>query len=162
MSPLAEWRIKAADTMWRTVLEIRANTSSPLTLLDMLDPSEYQSIGTDENLRSTLLDREDLAQLSSDFEQARPFAGEKLFKLVFIYRAVRLRICLLLKEGVGKGLIQPWYEDRLLKEHLSQVLTQDEMKRFEEQNPPLVRGFSDLIESKILAEIQLMLSEVTR
>ena len=76
--------------MWRTVLEIRANTSSPLTLLDMLDPSEYQSIGTDENLRSTLLDREDLAQLSSDFEQARPFAGEKLFKLVFIYRAVRL------------------------------------------------------------------------
>ena len=143
--------------MWQATLGIREK-SGPLTLLDILRPSEYQDIITRSDLRSQLLSEEDASKIGAiEIERTRPFVSDELFRLVFLYRAMRGRMCIVLAWGVRDGRINPWFEDDGLKFHLGNLLSAQEMEEFEASNPPRVQWVTDLVEQKILAEIRRMI-----
>ncbi len=151
----AEWRIKAADEMWREVLRLRNETSNPLTMLDIFMPDEYQLFVTDNRVRSSVLKIEDSQVLANpSIEQVRPFLGEKLFALLFMYRAIVGRICFLLERDVQRGHVTPWFEDDGIHQLLREVLTKEEMKRFEELTDHRVRWMRNLLEGKILDDLR--------
>ena len=154
-----EWRLRAVDTMWQAVLEVKEKTSGPLTYLDILRPSEYQGFITHQEINAQLLSKEGIAKLGTvDFERARPLAGDELFRSVFLYRAVRFRICLVLAQGVEAGHVTPWFQDDGLKQHLGNLLSPQEMEVFEVADPPQLQWVMNLLEQKILAEIRRVIT----
>lgn len=154
-----EWRLRAVDTMWQAVLEVKEKSSGPLTFLDILRPSEYQKFITDQGINAQLLSEEDITKnVAVDFERARPLAGDELFRLVFLYRAVRFRICLVLAQGVKAGQVSPWFQDDGLKQHLCNLLSPQEMEVFEAADPPQLQWVLNLLEQKILAEIRRVIA----
>ena len=157
MNTLADWRLWAVDLMWQATLEIRERSGS-LILLDILRPSEYQDLVTRSDLRPQLLSEEDATKIGAvEIERTRPFVSDELFRLVFLYRAMRARMCIVLAWGVRNGCINPWFEDDGLKFHLGNLLSAQEMAEFEASNPPRVQLVTDLVEQKILAEIKRMI-----
>ena len=51
----AEWRIKAAEALWLEVVRISDEASNALSMLDILNPSEYQHFVDRPNIRATKL-----------------------------------------------------------------------------------------------------------
>ena len=154
-----EWRLRAVDTMWQAVLEVKEKSSGPLTFLDILRPSEYQKFITDQGINAQLLSEEDITKnVTVDFERARPLAGDELFRLVFLYRAVRFRIYLVLVQGVKAGHVSRWFQDDGLKQHLGNLLSPQEMEVFEAADPPQLQWVLNLLEQKILAEIRRVIA----
>ena len=154
----AEWRVKAADTMWRNVLCLR-NKTSTIILFDILVPSEYQVFVTDSAFRSSVSSIEDLGILQTpDIEQSRPFLGERLYAMVFAYRAIRARICYLLDRDVQKGHITPWFRDDGVKRLLQGVLSPEDFRDFERMPRPRIYWISNLLEAKILDDLRRVIA----
>ena len=157
----AEWRIKAADALWREVLRLRNESPSVLTMLDVLAPGEYQKFVTDEDFRSLVPDMTEVSQIYGNFEEiehVRPFLGERLFTLFFIYRAVNGRICFLLVRDVKKGRVTPWYVDNGIHRLLNEVLTPEEFSQFSNLPGRHVRWVRSLIEGKILDHLRRVIA----
>jgi hypothetical protein len=146
--------------MWQAVLEVKEKTAAPLTLLDILRPGEYQNIISDQRFKSQLLSEDDIAKKTAvDFERARPLAGDELFRLVFLYKAVRLRICLVLTQSVKEGHVTPWFQDDGLKQQLGLLLSAQEMKLFEAEDSPQLQWVMNILEQKILTQIRQVITE---
>ena len=155
----AEWRIKAADAMWRSVLALRDRTNAPLTLLDVLNPNEYQLFVTRSDFRSCVLGLEEAQILSTpDIEQARLFLGEKLYAMVFSYRAIVGRICFLLKKEVQDGRVSPWFENDGTKRLLREVLASEEVEQFEGLTGGRIGWMRKLLEAKILDDLRRVIA----
>ena len=151
----AEKRVQAAETTWRSVLDIRNKTATPLMMLDILNPSEYQLFVTKKGFRATVPNLEDLQVLETpDIEQSRPFLGDKLFAMVFVYRAIRGRICFLLDRDVQKGHVTPWFQDDGVKRLLQEVLSSEELEDFERLSKLRIRWVNNLLEQKILEDLR--------
>ena len=151
----AEYRIKAADEMWREILRLREETTNPLTMLDLLDPSEYHQIVTDGHIRSIALKADTETILANPgIEHIRPFVGERLFALFFSYRAIVGGIWVALEEDVKRGHVTPWFHDTHIRQLLREVLTEDEMKHFEGLASLRVSWTRNLLEQKILQDLR--------
>ena len=151
----AEFRIKAADEMWREILRLREATSYPLTMLDVLEPDEYQLFVTDDRIRTAALKTDiDNVLANPGIEHIRPFLGEKLFVSLFFYRALVGRIWMLLERDIEKGHVTPWFHDTHIRQLLSEVLTEEEMKHFEGLTSLRVNWTRNLIEEKILQHLR--------
>ena len=155
----AEWRVKAADAMWRSVLALRDKTNHLLMLLDIFRPEEYQVFVTKSDLRSIVLGLEEAEILSTpEMDQARPFLGEKLYAMTFSYRAIVGRICFLLKWDVQKGHVSPWFQDDGIKRLLREVLAPQEMEQFEGLTRRRVMWMRNLLEAKILDDLRKVIA----
>ena len=85
----AEWRLKYADMLWREVLRLREEAPTALGLLDILNPNEFQEFITRSEFRDLALSigADSTWFANPEIESVRPFLGERLFLLFFIYRA---------------------------------------------------------------------------
>ena len=99
-------------------------------MLDILLPEEYQDFVTNPRLRSSVPEFEKEYSIFSNpqIEYVRPFLGEHLFTLFFIYRAVNGRICVLLERDVKAGEVKPWFDDAGVHRLLRTILTEDEIR----------------------------------
>ena len=155
----AEWRIKAADKIWRSVLELRDERFTCVTMLDILHPDEYQLFVTNVGYRSTVPQFEDMRLLIiPSVEQARPYVGEKLYALVYSYRAIVGRICYLLGRDIQNGHVHPWFKDGGIRRLLSEVLTQEELKQFETLKSSRVKWTRNLFETRILHDLRRVIA----
>ena len=151
----AERRIKAADTMWREMMRVREKTSTALTMLDILRPEEYQLFVTRSDLNAVVPKFEDLSALASpDFEQVRPFLGEKLYAMGISYKAVLGRIWYLLQRDVENGRVIPWFQDIGIQRLLCQILTTEEMGQFKELKNSRVTWTRNVLEQKLLYDLR--------
>ena len=151
----AEFRIRAADEMWREILRLREATNYPLTMLDLLDPSEYQQIVTNCHIQSITLKADTKTVLANPgIEHIRPFVGERLFALLFSYRAIVGGIWVALEEDIKRGHVTPWFHNTHICQLLRQVLTGEEMKHFEGLTSLRVNWTRNLIEEKILRHLR--------
>lgn len=155
----AEWRIKACDAMWREIVEFKDKASSPMTMLDLLNPDEYQGFVTDSRFKSSILTGEEFLSLfSRKIEQERPFLGENLYALFFAYRAIIGRICYLLETDVAKGYVNPWFQDDGVRHLLRLVITPEQIKQFEELKYDRVHWMTNAIEGNILDELRRVIA----
>ena len=156
----AEWRIKAADALWREVLRLRNESPSVLTMLDVLAPGEYQAFVTNERFQPLVPDMIVVGPIYANFEieHVRPFLGERLFTLFFIYRAVNGRICFLLERDVKNGRVTPWFADNGIHRLLNEVLTPEEFSQFSNLPGRHVHWVRSLIEGKILDHLRKVIA----
>ena len=151
----AERRANAVDALWREVLRIRNESPAAVGMLDILLPSEYQNFVTNDRFRSLVPELEETVAtlVDHEIEHVRPFLGERVFTLFFIYRAVHGRICFLLDRGVKAGKVTPWFDDAGVHQLLLTILTESEIQALTELTLGRVRWMSSLIEGKILEQL---------
>ena len=156
----AEWRAKAVDDLWREVLRIRNESPAALTMLDILLPEEHQQFVTDPRLRASVpeLDEEYATFSDPEVEYVRPFLGEHLFALFFIYRAVNGRICFLLERDVKAGEVKPWFDDAGIQQLLRTILTEDEIRSLGKLRHGHVHWMRNLIEGKMLEHLRRVIA----
>ena len=154
----AEWRIKAVDDLWREVLRVRDATANPLTMLDILLPSEYQRFVTDSDFRNSIPKLGDnMHILNSSIEHVRPLVGDNLFNMFFLYRATLGRIWALLEKGIREGHVKPWFKDKSIRWNLRQILSAEQMGVFESRTEMHLIWTRSQMEDRILAALREIL-----
>ena len=125
-----EKKIQATEKLWKHVLIIRKICQSAIFFYSILLPSEYNEVFTKPKMKEMFSDLDDnvLEKISSDtedLESNRPFLGEKLWLLFFIYRAFIGRIFFILVDGLKKGEIKDWRKDDGVHSLLKNILSND-------------------------------------
>ena len=147
----AEWRIDAANKLWASVLKVRNEAPTIITVLDIMRPSEYQRLITDSKFRGLVEELERFVNLPRpDVEQVRPFLGEPLYSLFFMYRAVNGRIALMLESGIKNKQVAPWHHDPGIRQQLNTVLTKEQLEVFDTSSQLPVSWMQGIVEEKIL------------
>jgi hypothetical protein len=158
-----EKKIQAIEILWKNIIEIRDGLQSAITFYKILLPSEYNDVFTKSNMRLMISDLNEgqIAQTISktyDTEIYRPYLGEKLWLLFFIYRAFLGRISHILIDGLNKGTIEDWRKDNAVHSLLENVFHDEQMKAVTNESPIAMHNAITLLEAMILEEISLIMS----
>lgn len=128
-----ERRLDAIEKLWSAINEMRSKIpTSVFWYTDLLAPTEYQEflIKPDFMRDVATLDAarhyREFGSIFSDVDRSRPFIGDALFGLFFIYRATHFRLCHLLADGRDNGNIPDWHKDSGIEQLLSAVLSKEE------------------------------------
>ena len=155
----AEWRVRAADELWRHVVRIGKEAYLALTLLDLLRPDQYDTIANSEDISGVVPPLSGSSLLKGDvIDHVRPVVGERLYSLCFFYRVIFGRIWFLLERDIGEGHVSPWFNDTEILQHLAEVLTKDEMNQFYSWSGLHLWRTRHLLESKILNDIRRIIA----
>ena len=151
----AEWRIKAAESLWLEIVRISDEASKALIMLDILNPSEYQHFVEQPNIRASVPNFSD-SKLSDNktIDRVRPILGEKLYSLCFLYRAILGRIWYLLDREIREGHINPWFEDSGILHQLHEVLSKEDIDHFRSLNRRHLTWTKNQLEATILQELR--------
>lgn len=157
--------LKAVETLWGTVVELGDLALKNLILFELLDPKEYQLAFTKSNLAALLPQMSEtelgdmIEQTGKKCEPLRPFLGERLWSLFWVYRAVIGRLCVKIVRGRDKRKIYGWdfdmngEPDEYLIKLLGFALSEDEIKTLS-QSRSVAKLLKTLFEQKILLEAE--------
>ena len=152
-------RIEAASDLWKEVLRLRNEAHPVLGLLDLLYETEYQRFVCRPAMKKMVPDIEEtMSHFSPVIDRVRLFVGEETFMKYFIYRATTGRILVLLSMDVKAGLVTPWYNDEGIKEQLSALLSDEELKEFQRLRLGRIRWLEEVVENKILSDLRSWIS----
>ena len=160
----SERRLQAVEALWKTILELRNNTPTIVGVADMLTSDETRKVPADPRLAPLLKDLSEakivsiFIQGSSGVEVFRPFFGDYLWSLFFVYRALMGRISLIFVKGRGQATVDYWAEDDGVRQLLSAVLSKDELEHFHKMRIGKLDFMRGAMEAKILAEIRRIVS----
>ena len=168
-----EKRVKAIDFYWEDILELE-HFIKPLNYFDQITlAKEVEQIN---RIKSDLPEKfqEEISQAFKDLdsdkmlktetifkkeiEKLRPYIGEQLWLLRFLYVSFIGRIIHLYETNYSKGLnLEHWMKDEFLKKNLQNILSDEEIKFvYETEHGGIQRGIN-MFKQKILKEI----SEIT-
>ncbi|MFH1375710.1 MAG: hypothetical protein ABIH35_03510 [Patescibacteria group bacterium] len=158
-----EKKIQATEKLWKHVLKIRKICQSAIFFYSILHPSEYNEVFTKPKMKAMISDLNDsvIEQISSDpedLESNRPFLGEKLWLLFFIYRAFLGRISLILVDGLKEGEIKDWRKDHGVHSLLKNILSNEQLTAVTVESPIAMHKAINLLEAMLLEEISLIIS----
>jgi len=158
-----EKKIQATAKLWKRVLKIRKVCHSAIFFYNIVHPSEYNEVFAKPNMKAMISNLDDsvVDQIISDpedFESNRPFLGEKLWLLFFIYRAFFGRITLILVDGLKKGKIKDWRKDHGVHSLLKYVLSNEQITAVTVESPIAMHKAITLLEAMLLEEISLIIS----
>lgn len=154
-----ERRLKAIEILWDACLDVLRNTPSIVALTDILLESEYQELLSRPRWRILVdqlsdADFKKIADATEAAEAVRPFAKEKLYAILFTYRAIVGRIILSLIEGKEKESIVPWFRDPVVLQHMKVVFTDEEISAFQAPRIAHYSWIRRMLEAKFLLEAQ--------
>lgn len=158
-----EARMRAFNRIWKAILALRNNTGSITTFLDILTVDEYSQIKTHKDFVKMVgeLDNDRINRMMPDpgVEEVRPYIGEVVWALFFLYQAVNIRIVLLTWLATTKDEEKiHWYRDNYTRGLLEAALGKEEMRKFDAVNLGKIAYFRRVVESKILAQWQRLIS----
>ncbi len=163
-----ERKFVAADKIWDEVLELRKLTFPTMSIVDLFKDSEAQKFraAKESELGASFLQgspieelKERLQTISSDLEKVRPFVGEYLWMLLNCYRAIHLRLFIVL--GMFNNddeKVVGWFSDKKTYEIIAAVLDERELTHFNELPFGKFTWLIDKVEAKMLAELRHMVS----
>jgi hypothetical protein len=158
-----ERRLAAVERAWAFMLSIRSITPSYIPISDLLSDEEQKNLPKIATFRTLsknaqadpLEDR--LARASEGLDEIRLFVGDRIYTLVFVYRALHGRIELLIQESLEKGHFDPWWKDSFVYQVLPLVLSQTKIEELQNSRFRFDR-LRSLLETKLLQECQPILS----
>jgi hypothetical protein len=159
---LQQRRLSAIDRLWSATLDLKEKLSAPVFFFGILLPSEYDSAldrhDTIGALVTSITDRLIVESLNSvdGIENDRPYLGEKLWGLFFVYRAFLGRLAHLIVEGKRRHHIADWREDHGVRQLLGHVLpaTEVELLFQAKEDVTAVTRAVDTLQLLILVEIR--------
>ena len=159
-----EKRLHALETFWKETVQMREGLPTYFLSLDILRPHEYDYMLTKPDTDSAIarlsheIFAENLELKSIDVYEARLYAGEYLFSLFWAYRASIGRIKFLMMQGIGEGTIKDWATDSGFLELMGNVLSPQEVKRFDELKIGRINWLLNTIEGKMLSHSAKIIS----
>ncbi|HEX7636576.1 MAG TPA: hypothetical protein VF427_15040 [Noviherbaspirillum sp.] len=150
--------------LWKAFLNVRNSAPAVLAFLDILAPSEYSDPKVQQRIKGLAADLtiERISKIADEMQQGieevRPFIGEYLWALFFVYQAIMLRISFLAHNGQLEGRYEEWFKDGPTVRLLENVATPDEMQRFHSLQFGQIDWTRKLIEGKFLITSQKMVS----
>lgn len=158
-----EARFKAFDRIWKAVLALRNNVGFITTFLDVLTVDEYTDIKNQKDFITMVgeIDENKLKRMSPDpqIEEARPYVGEVVWSLFYVYQAINIRIVFLAWSSVHTDEEKIyWYRDEGNLGLLRLALTEEEMIKFESLKIGKIDYFRKAIEGKLLTAWRKLLS----
>lgn len=161
-----ERTLVAIETLWKKVLEIRGQVLGVTFFYSILLPSEYLEVASNETNKVIPKINPDefensFIQMSTELDELRPFLGESLYRLYYIYRAFAYRQAFKVLRRKVKEIIYEWdkdfdgKEDSAMYQTLKEVLTEEELQVIIRNSQPFapVQGILNAIELKIVAEM---------
>jgi len=159
-------RVDGVSELWKALISVRDHSPGIFVLLDVLQPDEYSTLrGHDFKAFNPEISPEDIKLMSGGeletIESVRPFVGEYLWFLFYVYQAVHLRIAVRFASEWTKGQFSPWYQDSPTVQFLETFLTGEEMSQFREHKFGQIRFMQELLERKFLAAAERVISGQT-
>ncbi len=159
-----ERRLTAAGTAWTTILRVRDAASPAVIYLDILTDDELAALPNNQRARSQIeksggdmaLNR--IAKAAQGIDESRPFIGDQIYTLLYVYRAISLRVEFLLARCLERERFDPWWTDSGVRQHLGLVLDKQELQRIDDLPVGRFGQVRSLLELKILQEIQTLIS----
>ena len=148
-----ERKLRAIDTLWGRLLQLRASLPPILGFIDLLTVDEYKGIKDHPRFieLSQGLSVEKLSQFGdSETEQVRPYVGEYTWAVFYCYQAVMLRIVFLLLAGRTDAEKLEWHKDSGTRQLIQAVLLTAELEEFDDTAFGKVTWLQRRLESKIL------------
>jgi hypothetical protein len=147
-------RLDAVSKLWGALLNVRNNFPKIFTYLDVLLAAEYETFDHKKLEGLSRFSLESLGDMSGDksepIEILRPFVGEYLWYLFYVYLALHLRIAVIYANNRAAGKFVPWYHDGPTVKMLASVLTENELASFRNLSHGQINSVRLLIESKFL------------
>ncbi|TLU83866.1 MAG: hypothetical protein FDX30_06235 [Chlorobium sp.] len=157
-------KIEAIESLWHEVLRIKKNMPSIKLILDIITIDEYKTIINNNYFKKELekLDEKEIIKMMGDLneptEKNKIYIDNNVWALFFAYRAIMVRIVLLMtKVKVDPGMIE-WFNDELIQNLLLSVLSPEENIEYKEIKISKISWLQEKIETKILDRIQIILS----
>jgi len=134
--------IMAMEKLWTSVLVIREFGRRFTTFQSLLLPEEYDKIiaGKLKGIVPIMSQEEfhnQMVTLDPGVESERPFVGEAIWSLYYIYRAFTVRQALKVQDGLEKKKLQVWNKDfqgkhdSATERMLGTIFTQEELLQFD-------------------------------
>ncbi|WPC72428.1 hypothetical protein [Vibrio porteresiae] len=143
------------ESLWSGILLVKKNQPSILTYVDVLVEKEFGTdFGTMRNRNLIDIKDSDMTVLFSDElnrkDHDRLYAGEYLWSLFFCYRQLVGRICIVIKKGREAKNVPLWWEDRICKQVISSICSNDELNKFNSLKFSRINWILNHIEQKYL------------
>lgn len=156
-----ERKLQAVDKTWKTLIDFRGKLPAILGFIDLLTVDEYKKVKDDPTFVSLAQDLSE-AKIAGfaqwDIEDARPYVGEYIWSLVFIYRTIFLRTTLLLFWGRMDAEKIQWHKDESIQQLISAALSKNEKTSFDQQQFGKIVWVQRQLEIKILSAMQKIIS----
>ncbi len=157
----AERRLAATERLWSAVLAMRDILSPAVFFFTILAPSEYDSAFEKPQVSAmfaSVTDKllADAMTRVSLVENDRPYLGERLWHLFFIYRAFLGRLTALILIGKKRGHIGDWRNDDGVRQLLGPALSDQQAGSIvaSRDNPHAANLVIGRLQDLMLAEIR--------
>jgi hypothetical protein len=156
-------RLDALQTLWESVIELRAAVPAIIYVVDMLG---YRK-NTFGRAAHNLLQNTKMVEAVKPFSdittrviKLRPLVGHRLFSLFYALHVACARATseTLHSYQNKNGDIRFWHEDKEVKKMLTAALSAEELQQFNGLPSEQLRWFRDILEKKIIAEIEHIFS----
>ena len=78
--------------------------------------------------------------------------------MFFVYRALVLRVAVIVERDFDKGKLSYWYEDKGIQQFITLLLTQEEVHAVERYKAGRYQQIRSLAEARILAEMNRIIA----
>ncbi len=156
-----ERKLAAIDRLWQSLIRFRASLPPILGFMDILTVDEYKGARnhpTFRQLTGEMSSDKIIAMSAHGAEDVRPFVGEYIWSLFFSYRAILLRVALLVTWGRDDAEKIEWFKDEATRQVIQAVLTPEEMTAFDNLQFQKIFWLQRQLEGKILAAMHKIIS----
>lgn len=159
-----ERRLNYIEELWKAFYVLRDSMPSFLTYVDIILEDEYQEWIKRTDVQEVFgdLSMEKITKMSKsltgDIEKVRPFVGEYLWSLYFVYRAFSFRLVVFIFMERQKDAPKYWKDDDGLKQILRSVLSESEFNSFTSKEIGSIQYVRTLMEGKFISQVEKIIT----
>jgi hypothetical protein len=155
-----ERRLNYIEELWKAFYILRDSMPAFLTYVDIILEKEYAEWIKRTEVQQVFgdLSMEKITKMSTsltgDIEKVRPFVGEYLWSLYFVYRTFSFRLVVFIFMERQKVTPKYWKKDDGLKQILHSVLSESEFSNFTSKEVGAIQYVRILMESKFISQVE--------
>lgn len=158
-----EKRIEYLDKVWNGMMVIKQNIPSLIYIAyNILSKEEIIDLPNTKNkyIRKDIDEFEpekyfvNNNNIINEIEKTRPFIGEKLWIIFFVYQAFIGRLTFLIQDGLNKGKVEYWIDDdSFFKKMLGNIIKPNELVQLLDNQFSAYNNIINFLEYKALNDI---------
>ena len=162
-----ERKLAAVDQLWSEVLQLRNTLPLAISFIDIFQDNEiskYQKLkeSSDGSQFVTKLSQEEFQEklkvFSNSTENMRPYVGDYLWAVFNSYKVIHMRLLVILQTAENEFNEVLWYKDEGTYGIIKAVLSEEELKHFDELKIGKFAWLNRQLEFKILSELRKVIS----
>ena len=157
--------VEAVETIWKAIIRLRDESYAAGFYADITTKEEWCNLPSHPRQKEQVKaiaeaaeKRHHLLKELAAAEQVRPFVGELIWSMYFVYRALVLRVAVIVERDFSKGKLAYWYEDSGIQEFLRLLLTEEEIAAINQYDVSRFKQITAFAENRILREINRIIS----